>query len=382
MTMAASDALVCPACGARNKPKWEFCVRCGESLQGAETAAPLAKTVVKGKGKGKSKLTIQIHEREAESSFPPGLIVGAGAVLLVGLAVAGWRYASTYKGAPPADPSLFTVADAPRGPSVGRARDRARGRGLRRGSEAPRAGSGRRSPGPAGEGGGRRLLEPAVPMGLRRSAGRHRSCRQRAGAIRRSRPADAWRVPRALCACPRSRRSRPPTRLRSTRTWSARSPTNLAVQEDLGRLYYRSGDFAKAAPFLEKAVGARSGDPVLRQELAYSVEKSGDKARAAQLYREVLGLAPGADVSRSHLAAARVRAGQERRGGGHPEGRRRARPEPSRVCAATSETCSSEWARPQDAIREYKEYARLAPNAPDAKELAERAARLEGPGKS
>ena len=36
----------------------------------------------------------------------------------------------------------------------------------------------------------------------------------------------------------------------------------------------------------------------------------------------------------------------------------------------------------EDAIREYKEYARLAPNAPDAKELAERAARLEGPGKS
>jgi predicted Zn-dependent protease len=36
----------------------------------------------------------------------------------------------------------------------------------------------------------------------------------------------------------------------------------------------------------------------------------------------------------------------------------------------------------QDAIREYKEYERLAPDAPDAKELAERAARLEGPGKS
>jgi len=28
------DFRVCPACGTRNKPKWDFCARCGESLQG------------------------------------------------------------------------------------------------------------------------------------------------------------------------------------------------------------------------------------------------------------------------------------------------------------------------------------------------------------
>ena len=32
MTMKAGDVRICPSCEARNKPKWEFCVRCGESL--------------------------------------------------------------------------------------------------------------------------------------------------------------------------------------------------------------------------------------------------------------------------------------------------------------------------------------------------------------
>src|ERR1044071_8027715 len=37
----ASDSVACPACGARNRTKWEFCARCGEALQtAAKTAAP------------------------------------------------------------------------------------------------------------------------------------------------------------------------------------------------------------------------------------------------------------------------------------------------------------------------------------------------------
>src|SRR5574339_395038 len=113
--MAAADALICPACGARNKPKWEFCVRCGESLQDAETAAPLAKTVVKGKGKGKSKLKIEIHEREERSSLPSGLVLGVGALVLVGLGVAGYRYAGSYQ-PEKADPNLFAVPTQPKAP--------------------------------------------------------------------------------------------------------------------------------------------------------------------------------------------------------------------------------------------------------------------------
>src|SRR5438094_961943 len=34
------DFRVCPSCGSRNKPKWDFCARCGESLQGLPLGEP------------------------------------------------------------------------------------------------------------------------------------------------------------------------------------------------------------------------------------------------------------------------------------------------------------------------------------------------------
>src|SRR5258708_29726115 len=34
MAVRSGDALICPACQTRNRASWEFCVRCGESLQG------------------------------------------------------------------------------------------------------------------------------------------------------------------------------------------------------------------------------------------------------------------------------------------------------------------------------------------------------------
>ena len=36
--MKAKQAVVCPKCGALNRPTWEFCARCNESLEGALTA--------------------------------------------------------------------------------------------------------------------------------------------------------------------------------------------------------------------------------------------------------------------------------------------------------------------------------------------------------
>ena len=381
MAMAASDALVCPACGARNKPKWEYCVRCGETLQDAQTIAPLAKTVVKGKGKGKSKLTIQIHEREAESSFPPGLIAGVGAVLLVGLAVAGWRYASSYKGAPPADPNLFTVATLPvapptaNAPAIGPgADDYLEGRKLLAQGRAADALALLAKAAAAGSSNPR--IQWAYGEALV-ATGAADSALLRFADAARLEPGE-FRLPYAR-ALDRAGRNAEAVAVYED---SVRAePNNLAVQEDLGHLYYRMGDFAKAAPFLDKAAGARAGDPVLRQELAFAIEKSGDKARAAQLYREVLDAAPGADVSRSRLAQLVFDQGKSdealailKDGVGRDPNLPGLRRELGNMLERLGKT--------EDAIREYKEYARLAPNAPDAKELAERAARLEGPGKS
>ena len=38
--MKAESVRLCPACGTRNKPKWEYCVNCGESLQDVALGIP------------------------------------------------------------------------------------------------------------------------------------------------------------------------------------------------------------------------------------------------------------------------------------------------------------------------------------------------------
>src|SRR2546428_9643887 len=40
--MKADSVRICPACGTRNKPKWEYCVKCGESLQDVPLGVPAA----------------------------------------------------------------------------------------------------------------------------------------------------------------------------------------------------------------------------------------------------------------------------------------------------------------------------------------------------
>ena len=43
--MANIDAKICPHCGTRNKPQWEFCAGCGESM------VDVTQTIVGGTGK-------------------------------------------------------------------------------------------------------------------------------------------------------------------------------------------------------------------------------------------------------------------------------------------------------------------------------------------
>jgi predicted Zn-dependent protease len=120
---------------------------------------------------------------------------------------------------------------------------------------------------------------------------------------------------------------------------------------------------------------------VLRQELAYAVAQTGDKARAVELYRSVLAIAPGADISRGLLSELLLEQGKGSEAMALlQEGIQRDPEAPGlrrRLGNLAERTGNS-----QEASRQYREYVRLAPNAADAKELAERAARLEGAGKS
>ena len=130
----------------------------------------------------------------------------------------------------------------------------------------------------------------------------------------------------------------------STRRSSPSTPDAVTVHEDVGRLLYRSGDYAKAAPHLQRASQARPDDPVLRQELAYALDQSGQKAQAVALYREVLTVAPQATISRGLLAEGLFEQGQKDEALAAPEGGYQRPLRRCRSCTARSAACSS--ARP------------------------------------
>jgi Flp pilus assembly protein TadD len=382
--MAGQEALLCPSCGARNKRTWEYCARCGESLQGAAVAEPaLAKTVVapRSKAKGKGKLNILVHEKEPESAVPPGLIVGVGAVLLVALGFAGWRYASTAPAPQAADPSLFAMPTQP--------------------SARPPAPVPASEPGATDFNDGLRLLAlgkaaEALPFLDRASASAPSNARfkwVRGQALQQSGKEDE-----ALASFSEAARLDPKAHgvdyaraldkagksadaAAAFETALAAAPENSGAQEELGKLYYKAGNFAKAAEFLDKAVEARSDDPVLRQELAYAVAQTGDKARAEQLYRSVLAIAPGAEISRGLLSELLYEEGKGTEAMALLQEGIQNNPE-APLLRRRLGNLAERAGNPQEAIRQYREYVRLAPNAPDAKDLADRAARLEGPGKS
>jgi len=380
--MAGQEALLCPSCGTRNKPMWEYCVRCGESLDGAAVDAPTAKAQAAPRAKRKGKgLSILVHEREPESSLPPGLILGVGVVILVGLAFAGWRYARTAPPSQAADPGLFTIPTLP---------------SSRPSPPAPASG-----PGSEDYNEGLRLMAAgkaadALPFLSRASSAAPSNARflwvwgQALEATGASDDA-LTRFGEAAAIDPRAhgleygraldKVGRSAEAAEAFEAVVATYPANVAVQEELGKLYYKAGNFAKAAPLLETAVEARSDDPVIRQELAYAVSQTGDKARAIELYRSVLTIAPGAEISRGLLSELLFEQGKSadamallQEGIRHdPEA-----PELRRRLGNMAERAGNV----QEASRQYREYLRLAPNAPDATALAERAARLEGPGKS
>jgi tetratricopeptide (TPR) repeat protein len=152
-------------------------------------------------------------------------------------------------------------------------------------------------------------------------------------------------------------------------------PSNGPANEGLGHLFFRTGQYASAAPLLRRAADGRADDPVLQQELAYALEQSGQSAQAVEVYRNVLRLAPEADVTRGRLAEVLFQQGKKDEAIAlTQEGLQRTPDVP--ILHRNLGNLLERAGRTAEAIQEYRAYARLAPNAPDAKEVTDRADRL------
>ncbi len=363
----AREAVLCPECGARSRSDWEFCARCGESLEGA---LPADDTTAKAP-------TVPKTLEPIEGSSLAGSSVLVVAVLVFGvLGFAAYRHVSTTPPPKGPDPQLFTIATRPVEPpkvppsTEAGVQDFDAGRRLLGSGDLQEAIS---------------LLAAAVAANpdnaayrghlayaLWQSGARDQALREHAEAARLD-PRRQIQYARVLEIAGRSDEAE-----RQYESILARSPegAGATVHEDLGRLLYRAGRYAEAAPHLGQAVGARDDDPVLKQELAYALDQQGNREAAETVYKQVLETAPQAAITRGLLAENLYERGRKDEAMSVLEQGLALTPDAPLLRRQLGSLLEREGKR-AEAADAYRAYARLAPNAPDAATIAKRAAWLD-----
>jgi tetratricopeptide (TPR) repeat protein len=368
--MNARQAKVCPACGVLNRPSWEFCAKCGESLEGAalttEGEAPAADAPSKAPVSGGSSV----------------VVLGVTLVAVAVFAALAWRYAQ--QAPPPSrpDPAMFTIATLP--PEL---------------PEAPAPST----PGVDAFNEGRRLIAEGDIQGAREhfvaalvadgDNPMYRAAHARAlwALGERQQSLEEFRVAARLDPDRQIAYARAldvagdrTTAVAEYESVLARKPDSPVVHEELGRLLYRSGRYEESAPHLEQASEARPDDPVLKQELAWALDSSGDAEAAAETYREVLEMAPEAAISRGLLADNLFKRGERDEALAVVQEGLELSPD-APLLQRQLGSLLERTGRRAEAAAAYRRYAQIAPNASDAQEIAQRAAVLDpgsGQGKS
>ena len=153
---------------------------------------------------------------------------------------------------------------------------------------------------------------------------------------------------------------------------------NLANLRAISNVLAKTDNLARARPFREKLVELDPEDLVAKQDLARSLEATNDWAPAIKQYRDVLQAMPAADLSRSSLAEIYMK--QNR---------------PNDALAALDEGLKLNLAsallhrekgrvfdrlgRTAEAITEYQQFLKFAaPGAPDTQVFVQRIAELSG----
>lgn len=355
--MAAGAAVFCPECGAKNKPGWEFCARCGGALKGATSAPP---------------------QSQARSAPEPGTPRGRG--LLTFLAVvasviaAAWFLVRPSSESPNLNSDIFTIPGTPATPppAVSAPPDR---------PDLARV---------------RKLL----------AQGDHEAARTALAAAIETDPEDAglramyaqllWRAGEREAALEHFRAAAakdPGARLDCARALEAagfagealehyrgaveHSPSPEALKA-LGNALLAAGRPGEAVAPLKAVAEKSPGDVLTAQQLASALERSGDLPAAEAAYRQVLAGMPGAAISRGRLAEV-----LQAQGRGQEavellrEGLRSAPANPNlqRSLGAVLDRAG----QAAEAAAAFREFVRLAPNDPEVPRVQQRLAELAQP---
>jgi tetratricopeptide (TPR) repeat protein len=363
--MKADSVRVCPACGTKNKPKWEYCVNCGESLQDVAIGIPSAEATT---------VTAAEAERVEEAGPFPWVAVAASIVLLA----AGIYFYKNYRGGEQKiDPGVWAVPTLP--PSTQAAA-----------AYVPQAGEKSLKDGQnlllQGDAAGAvRLLAQAVAdapsdhaahyaygQALWQAGDREQALAEYREAARLSPQTLSYRtdLARALANAGRNAEA-----IEEFEAAAAIEPGPGTLQA-LATLYSGAGNEARALDTLRRAAAVAPGSAIIQQDYARALEKAGNTGQAIEAYQKVLALNPKAANSRGLLADLLFRENRKDEAIALVRDGIAQNPQAPRLHRDLASLLERSDRLPE-AIAEYREYARLAPQSADAKQLEERAQSLE-----
>jgi tetratricopeptide (TPR) repeat protein len=367
----ASNFRTCPQCSTRNRLDKEFCVKCGEPLEGVKAGDPAAAAAKKAKPGFQLSTT---EAQEAQSPLVPLFLV----FLTLGVGYAAWR---TIQGTePPA-----ALAAAPPRPQAS----------LPPPPAAPRMSSGAEqyTAGMAAMRAGNfpdaiRLLREAIAaankadyrLGLAETlekAGQTNDALieyETAAGLDASNARYTSEWAKAL-----NRAGRYTEAVATYGTALQIDPDNLSNLREVANIHLKASDFARARPHLEAIVRLQPDDLTPKQNLARALEATRDLEGAAKQYRDILAAMPDADMARALLSDVLMKQNQ-----------------PDQAIALLEEGLQQDansavlyrekgrildrLGRRADAVAAYQQYVRLAPGAVDVQVFTARIEQLSASG--
>lgn len=359
------DFRVCPACGTRNKDKWELCVKCGEPLADVPLGMPAGAA-------GEAAAALPPLERR---SWLPGLGAVA-AVALLGVGVYLIRNKPQPFQGP--DPSVFAMptmpAQPPEPPSTDEAAD-ATSEDFREGYRLLQAGNA-----PAAI----PLLEKATAQDGTNALYRHALARAYWAVDRKDDAIAQFESAASIAGSTQYRldlghalehAGRQAEAVQAYEDAIAFAPDSTKALEDLTALYMRTDQHARALPLLRRLTQLETKNVVAAQNLGLALEKSGDLPGAEAEFRRAVDAVPEAALTRTYLAEVQHKQGRP----GEAVATLREGLERDPQAALLHRSLGSMLERTgkvAEAVQAYREYARLAPGSADAKKVGERAEKL------
>jgi Flp pilus assembly protein TadD len=361
----ADDFRICPKCDARNKAKWEFCVRCGESLQNVTIAASAARAPA----------TVVLESGRSEAPVGAAIV---SLVLLVGV-LGGSVWWWTHSSAPPPLKTTATVVEPAQ-------------------SELPAPATPGSKPGDRNAALGRaKLVDNDLPGALPLLAEAVEAAPDNASfqALYAHALLLSGDLAKALEHYTVASQLEPQnagyrTGLAGALNMAGRfddaaseyqkilaqQPGDPEVEEDYGELLLtRKHDPAAALSYLKNASAGKPDDPIFAQQLALALEQTHDVDGAAKVYQTVLEKSPDAAEARGRLAEILFTKGKPDDAISLAQAGIKLNPSTPILHRDLGSFLERAGRFPEASIA-YREYARLAPNAADARAMTERAEAL------